>query len=44
MPDDGEQTYRIGEVAARTTLSKDTLRYYDGCSVRSARIQQKRRT
>lgn len=29
MPDDVEQTYRIGEVAAQTTLSRDTLRYYE---------------
>ena len=29
MADDREQTYRIGEVAARTMLSRDTLRYYE---------------
>ncbi len=29
MPDDVEQSYRIGEVAAQTTLSRDTLRYYE---------------
>lgn len=29
MDDDREQTYRIGEVAARTMLSRDTLRYYE---------------
>ena len=29
MADDGEQTYRIGAVAARTMLSRDTLRYYE---------------
>ena len=29
MPDDVGQTYRIGEVAEQTTLSRDTLRYYE---------------
>ena len=29
MPDEGSQTYRIGEVAAQTALSRDTLRYYE---------------
>ena len=30
MPDiRAEQTYRIGEVAAQTALSRDTLRYYE---------------
>ena len=30
MPDTGaEQTYQIGEVSALTTLSRDTLRYYE---------------
>ena len=29
MPNDVEQTYRIGEVAARSALSRDTLRYYE---------------
>ncbi len=29
MPDDVKQTYRIGEVAAQTALSRDTLRYYE---------------
>ena len=29
MPADVEPTYRIGEVTAQTTLSRDTLRYYE---------------
>ncbi len=29
MPDNVKQTYRIGEVAAQTALSRDTLRYYE---------------